>query len=75
MNAEFKLYVKSVCEEAKAKEAATSKINLRNSVGSVLDWIESFGPYWCDLRPVRNVCAAVRNCCKRKEVIGFHGLA
>ena len=74
MNSEFKLYVDAVCKEAKALELAETKRH--GFVHKALDWIESFGPYVCELRPLRQVHAAMRECCKvRKEVIGFHGLA
>jgi hypothetical protein len=73
MNSEFKVYVEAVCEEAKATELAAKE--RRSRLQKLLDWIESFGPYVCELRPLRKVHAAVRECCTRKEVIGFHGLA
>jgi hypothetical protein len=73
MNSEFKLYVEAVCKEAIAPELADTK--RRTPLQKFFDWIESFGPYVCELRPLRRMHAAVRDCCTRKEVIGFHGLA
>jgi len=73
MNSEFKLYIEAVCKEAEAAPLAADK--WRNRLQHILDWIESFSPYVCELRPLRKVHAAVRECCRRKEVIGFHGLA
>lgn len=79
MNQEFQAYVRAIAGEcgkarATARESALSR-GIKNAVRLVSEFLENVGPYYCELRPIRRVRGAIEQCCKPKEVIGFHGLA
>lgn len=80
MNQEFHAYVRAIageeCGKVKASthESALSR-GFKNAVSLVSEFLDSLGPYYCELRPMRRMRGAIEHCCKRKEAIGFHGLA
>jgi hypothetical protein len=79
MNQEFHAYVRAIageeCGKAKVKRGFMFSKGLKKAISVVTEFLDSIGPYYCDLRPMRRVRGAIERCCKPKEVIGFHGLA
>ena len=41
------------------------------AIGNALDQVR---PYTCELSPMRTVKSAIAQCCRRHDVIGYHGL-
>jgi hypothetical protein len=74
MNRELELYIHAVCKDAHAPKRVSIAARLTSVLSFVSEWLESIGPYCCELRPIRKVRGAIAKHCERREVIGFHGL-
>jgi hypothetical protein len=74
MNRELELYIHAVCKDAHAPKRVSISAPLTSELSFVSEWIESNGPYCCELRPIRKVRGVIAKRCERREVIGFHGL-
>jgi len=79
MNHEFQAYVRAIagaeCGKSKAAQSSGLLRSLKKRFLAFVRLLESIGPYYCELRPMRRVRGAIEQCCKTKEAIGFHGLA
>jgi hypothetical protein len=74
MNRELEAYIHVICKEAHAPKRASIAARLTSVLSFVSEWLESIGPYRCELRPFHRVRGAIAKHCDRREVIGFHGL-
>jgi hypothetical protein len=84
MNAEFRAYIDAVtdgcCEETRKASVTASVMHRVREVVAVIgegleDILKHSGPYHCDLHPWTRMRQTIRECCRRNEAIGYHGLA
>jgi hypothetical protein len=74
MNAELRAYIEAVASDCPKKRAERPSLiaTLRNVVR---DWLASGDGYYCEVRYNKAFRKAIARCCRRPDVIGFHGLA
>jgi len=48
---------------------------ISTTVGLVGEFLDTVGPYCCELRPISKVRTALAACCRHRDGMSYHGLS